>query len=118
MVIFIEAGAAVDMARVTGLERAEEKVFRKALEKARMTAKSPTSTVSVFVVVEYGVLIGEEGCLGSLDDFVVVSGITKREFFSRRAFLSRFIFGGRAMGCEFAHHLEGAFRSAECICNK
>jgi hypothetical protein len=56
-VIFVEAGAAVDIARAVGFVRTEEKVFRNALEKARMIATSPMSTVSVFVVVEYEVSV-------------------------------------------------------------
>jgi hypothetical protein len=56
-VIFIEAGAAVDIARAVGFVTREESVLRNALEKARMMAMSPTSTVSVFVVVEYEVSV-------------------------------------------------------------
>ena len=44
----MEAGAEVDIARAAGLAMTEEKVLRNTLEKARMTASSPTSTVSVF----------------------------------------------------------------------
>ena len=71
--IFIEAGAEVDIARAAGFAIAEEKVLRNTLEKARMTATRPTSTVSVFVVVEYGVSGVEER--GSL--CVGLSVITK-----------------------------------------
>jgi hypothetical protein len=52
-VTFIEAGTAVDIARTVGLViTVGKKILRKVLEKARMIAKSPTTTVSVFVVVE------------------------------------------------------------------
>lgn len=47
---FIEV--AVDIARTVGFVTVGKKILRKVLEKARMTAKSPTTTVSVFVVVE------------------------------------------------------------------
>jgi hypothetical protein len=74
LVIFKEAGAEVDIARRVGFVRTEEMELRKTLEKARMTARRPTSTVNVFVVVEYGVSGAEER--GSRDA-VVVSVITK-----------------------------------------
>jgi hypothetical protein len=74
-VIFIEAGAAVDIARAVGFVR-EEIVLRNALEKARMMATSPMSTVSVFVVVEYdvSVVVAVDRCSP------VMSDITKEEF--------------------------------------
>jgi hypothetical protein len=52
LVIFIEAGtaAAVDIVRTAVLLKAEEKVLRKALEKARMTARRAMKAVKVFVV--------------------------------------------------------------------
>jgi hypothetical protein len=52
LVIFIEAGtaAAVDIVRTAVLLKAEEKVLRKALEKARMTARRAIKAVKVFVV--------------------------------------------------------------------
>jgi hypothetical protein len=55
--IFIEVGAAVDIARAVVFARTGEKVLRNALEKARMIARSPTSIVSIFVVVEKDVSV-------------------------------------------------------------
>jgi hypothetical protein len=51
--MFIEAGTAVDMVRAVGFLKTEEKGLRKALKKARVIARMPTSSVSVLVVVEY-----------------------------------------------------------------
>jgi hypothetical protein len=49
-VTFIEV--AVDIARTVGLVEIGKKILRKVLENARVIAKSPTITVSAFVVVE------------------------------------------------------------------
>jgi hypothetical protein len=57
LAIFMEVGAAVDIARTAGFAKTEEKLLRNALEKARMIATSPTSIVSVFVAVEYDVSV-------------------------------------------------------------
>jgi hypothetical protein len=50
LVTFIEV--AVDIARTVGLVEIGKKILRKVLENARVIAKSPTITVSAFVVVE------------------------------------------------------------------
>ena len=74
--IFIEVGAAVDIARAVGFVTREEIVLRNALEKARMMAMSPTSTVSVFVDVEYEVSV----VVVVVDRSPVVFDITKEKF--------------------------------------
>jgi hypothetical protein len=73
--MFIEAGPAVDIARAVDLVTTEgKKRLRKVLEKARMIAKSPTTTVNVFAVVEYDGSVVVERCSPGVSD------ITKEDF--------------------------------------
>jgi len=84
-VSFIEVGPAVDIARVAGLVRtAGNQILRKVLEKARMIAKRPTTTVSVFVVVEYDVSVVVERC--SPDVSVITKGRILASKASRRLY--------------------------------
>lgn len=90
----MEAGVEVDIARAAGFAMTEEKVLRNTLEKARMTASSPKSTVSVFVVVEYVVSDVEERSSAC----VVLSVITKG-ILAHGTFRAVFILGSsRALG--------------------